>query len=329
MVEIRPRVAGYIESIHFRDGALVKAGDLLFMIDPRPFQAELQHAEAQRQQAESHLDLARNDLNRAETLHGSRAISEEEYDSRSKAVRAAESELAAARASETTARINLEYTQIKAPISGKIGRRLVTPGNFVQLGGNNGAATPLATIFSMDPVYCYFDVEEGEFLKYCTGPTAGAPDEKSLAGLPCELALVNEQGFGRRGQVDFFDNHVNAQTGTIRLRAVFENADHSLVPGMYANVRVPAGPPESALLVPDIAVQSNQGYKFVFVVNGDSKIEERTVKIGRAHGSKRAVLSGLTPQDRVVVNGLVMLKSGLTVEVQTAEPSPKPVASNQ
>ncbi|PWU11991.1 MAG: efflux transporter periplasmic adaptor subunit [Verrucomicrobia bacterium] len=326
MVEVRSRVAGYIDSIHFQDGAQVKAGDLLFVIDPRPYSAELEHAQAQRQQAESRVDLARNDFNRAETLHGTRAISEEEYDSRSKALRAAESELAAAKANETTARINLEYTQIKAPISGKIGRRLITVGNMVQLQGNNGSATMLTTIVSVDPVYCYFDVEEGAFLRYCASDRSDRSDRsdgRSLAGLPCELGLANEDGFRRHGQVNFFDNQVNPQTGTIRMRAVFENADHSLVPGMFANVRVPAGPPESTLLVPDTAVQSNQGYKFVFVVNSENKVEERTIKIGRAHGSRRAVLSGLSPQDRVVVNGLVMLKSGVTVEVQTAEASPK------
>ena len=146
MVEIRPRVSGYIDSIHFQDGAEVKAGDLLFVIDPRPYQAELDHVQAQRQQAETHLGLLRNDLQRAEGLRGTKAISEEEYDSRSNAVREAEAALVAAKANESTARINLDYTQIKAPISGKIGRRLVTAGNFVQLQGNGGSATMLATI---------------------------------------------------------------------------------------------------------------------------------------------------------------------------------------
>src|ERR1039457_3524530 len=155
MVEIRPRVAGYIDSIHFQEGTEVKAGDLLFVIDPRPYQAELEHAQAQRQQAEAHLEWTRNDLKRAEGLRGTKAISEEEYDSRSKAVLEAQASLAAAKASEATARINLDYTQIKAPISGKIGRRLVTPGNFVQLQGNGGSATVLAPIVSVNPLYGY------------------------------------------------------------------------------------------------------------------------------------------------------------------------------
>ena len=316
-VEIRPRVAGYIDSIHFQDGTEVKAGDLLFVIDPRPYQAELEHAQAQRQQVETHLELARNDLKRAESLQGTKAISAEEYDNRSKAVREAEAALVAARASETTARINLDYTQIKAPISGKIGRRLVTAGNFVQLQGNSGSATVLATIVSVNPMYCYFDVEESAFLKYRSIAKVAEADSGSLA---CELALVNEEGFAHRGRLDFFDNQVNPQTGTIRLRAVFENGDPALVPGMFANVRVLAGPPEQTLVVPDVAVQSDQGYKFVYVANAEDKVEMHSIKIGRAHGPLRAVLKGLTPDDRVIVNGLMMLRPGAKVVIQSPEP---------
>ena len=328
MVELRPRVAGYIESIHFQDGAEVKAGDLLFVIDPRPYAAELEHAKAQRQQAESRLELARNDLKRAEGLRGTKAISEEEYDGRSKAVPEAEAALAAANASETTATINLDYTQIKAPISGKIGRRLVTAGNFVQLQGNGGSATLLATLVSVDPIYCYFDVEEGALLKYRSCAKATATAQSPDGALPCELGLVNEQAFSHRGRLDFFDNQVNPQTGTIRLRAVFENADRALVPGMFANLRVPAGAVESALLVPDVAIQSDQGYKFVYVVNPESKIERRDITSGRAHGSLRAVLKGLTPGDHVVVNGLMMLRPGVKVEVKPPE-SPAPTATSE
>src|SRR5512141_1911077 len=165
MVEIRPRVAGYIESIHFQDGAEVKEGDLLFVIDPRPYQAELDRAKAQREQTETRLDLAKNDLKRVEGLRGTKAISEEEYDSRSKAVREAEAALVGAKAAESAMQINVDYTQIRAPISGRIGRRLVTPGNFVQVQGG-GAASVLATIVRMDPMYCYFDVDERAFLDY-------------------------------------------------------------------------------------------------------------------------------------------------------------------
>lgn len=309
-VEVRSRVAGYIESIHFQDGAEVKAGDLLVAIDPRLYQAELEHAAAQRQQADSRLELARNDLKRAEGLRGTKAISEEEYDSRSKAVREAEAALAAAKASETTARINLDYTQIKAPISGKIGRRLITPGNFVQLQSNGGAAAMLATIVSQEPVYCYFDADEQVYLQYCKSRSA-------TAAIPCELALVNEEGFPHQGKVDFVDNQVDPKTGTIRMRAIFANQDHALVPGLFARVRVPAGQPAETLLVPDVAISSDQGRKFVYVVNPASVIETRPITTGRQHGPLRSVLSGLTTEERVVVNGLVMVRPGAKVEVQS------------
>ena len=312
-VEIRPRVAGYIDSIHFQEGTEVKAGDLLFVIDPRLYQAELDHVQAQRQQAETHLELARNDLKRAESLRGTKAISEEEYDSRSKAVRQAEAALVAAKANGAIARINLDYTQIKAPISGKIGRRLITAGNFVQLGVS---ANVLATSVSLNPIYAYFDVEESAFLKYRSMAKVA---ETNGGGLTCELALVNEEGFAHRGRLDFFDNQVNAQSGTIRLRAVFENADRSLVPGMFANVRVLAGPPEQTLVVPDVAVGSDQGYKYVYVVNAENIAQKRDITTGRAHGPLRAVLKGLTPEDRVIVNGLMMLRPGAKVVVQTPE----------
>jgi len=326
-VEIRPRVAGYIDSIHFQDGTEVKAGDLLFVIDPRPYQAELEQVQARRQQAETHLELVQNDLKRADSLRGTKAISDEEYDSRSKAVREAEAALVAVKANETTARINLDYTQIKAPISGKIGRRLVTAGNFVQLQGNGGSASVLATIVSVNPIYGYFDVEESAFLKYRSIAKVAEANGGSLA---CELALVNEEGFAHRGRLDFFDNQVNSQSGTIRLRAVFENEDRALVPGMFADVRVLAGPPEQTLVVPDVAVGSDQGYKYVYVVNAEDIVQKRDITTGRAHGPLRAVVKGLTPEDRVVVNGLMMLRPGAKVVVQTPESkaqSKKAVAS--
>ena len=316
MVEIRPRVAGCIDSIHFQDGTEVKAGDLLFVIDPRPYQAELEQSQARRQQAETHLELVRSEFKRAESLHGTKAISEEEYDSRSNAVRQAEAALVAAKANGAIARINLDYTQIKAPISGKIGRKLVTAGNFVQLQGNGGSATVLATIVSVNPIYAYFDVEESAFLKY---RSIAKVAETNGGNLACELALVNEEGFAHRGRIDFFDNQVNSQSGTIRLRAVFENEDRALMPGMFANVRVLAGPPEQTLLVPDVAVGSDQGYKYVYVVNAEDIVQKRDITTGRAHGPLRAVSKGLTPEDRVVVNGLMMLRPGAKVVVQTPE----------
>lgn len=312
MVEVKARVPGYLDSVHFKDGAEVKAGDLLFVIDPRPYQAELARAQAERKRAETRLELAKNDLQRATTLRASRAISEEEFDTRNKAVREAEAALAAARAAEDLAQLNLTYTRITAPISGRIGRRIVTAGNLVQVGG---VTTPaLAVIVSMDPIYCYFDADETAFLRYRA---------RQDASLSCELALVNEGGFRHKGRVDFFDNQVNPQTGTIRMRGVFANKDRALVPGLFAKVRVPAGPPAPTMLVPAVAVGSDQGNKFVLVVNKYDMVEARPVAAGRQHGAMIAVTQGLTPDDRVIVTGLVMARPGIKVEVvpaQTAKP---------
>jgi RND family efflux transporter MFP subunit len=319
MVEIRPRVSGYLESIHFADGAEVKAGELLFVIDPKPYQAELDRATAGRRQAETSLDLARNELQRVEGLRGTKAISEEEYDTRSKAVRQREALLAGAQAAEAAARLNLEYTRIKAPISGKIGRRLVTAGNLVQLQGVGGA-TVLATLVSLDPMYCYFDVEESAFLKYHrhTNPTEGTV--RAQSPLQCQLGLANEAGFPHQGEVDFSDNQVDRRIGTLRMRARFANQDRALVPGLFARVRVPAGPPATTLLIPDLAVQSDQDRKFVFVVNATNVVEARPVSLERAHGHLRSVRSGLTTNDQVAVSGLLMLRPGVRVDVQTGSP---------
>jgi RND family efflux transporter MFP subunit len=315
MVELRPRVSGYLDSVHFQDGAEVKAGELLFVIDPRPYQAELERAQAQRRQAESHLEGVENDLKRAESLRGTKAISEEEYDTRSKVALEARAALGAAKANERAAQINIDYTQIKAPINGKIGRRLITPGNVVQVQGNGGAATLLGTLVSVDPIYCYFDVQEEAFLEY-------RQQGHGAISIPCELALVNETGFPHRGHVDFLDNQVDPKTGTIRMRAVFDNADRSLLPGFFANVRVLAGVPAKTLLIPDVAVGSDQGRKFVLVVNSDNVVATRSVKTGRQHEALRAVLEGLDPKDQVVVNGLMMARPGVKVEIQDTPAAP-------
>ena len=319
MVEVKARVSGYLDSIHFEDGSEVRAGQLLFVIDPRPYQAELERAQADRKQAETRLDLARNDARRAEALRGTRAISDEELDSRSKAVRAAEDALAGARAAEDAAKLNLDYTQMKAPINGRIGRRLATVGNYIQ--GSASGATVLATIVSLDPVYCYFDVDEAALAKYRAFAKASQGADPKLGAVSCELALANERGFPRHGRLDFFDNQVNPQTGTIRLRAVFANPDRALVPGMFADLRVMAEAPRPMMLIPDVAVESDLGYKYAYVVNADNTVTNRPIETGRAYGPLRSVLKGLSVEDQVVVNGqmaVMMLRPGAKVEAQTA-----------
>ena len=241
----------------------------------------------------------------AEALRGTRAVSDEEYDSRSKAVREAESALVSAKASESAAQINLDYTRIKAPISGRISRRMVTPGNLVQ------PATILTTLVTTAPIYCYFDADESAFLNY----------RKNSGGvIPCELSAGGDGGVACQGRVDFFDNQVDEKTGTIRVRAVFDNADHALVPGLFAKVRVPSGPATEVLLIPDTVILSDQGRKFVMVVNATNAVEMRPVVPDRAHGKMRAIRSGLTEQDRIIMNGMMMMmpRPGMKVEIAPA-----------
>ena len=340
MVEVKARVFGHLKSIHFEDGAEVQAGQLLFVIDPRPYQAELEHARADQQKAEadqaralaecqsaeSRLELAANDLRRAEALRGSKAISEEELDSRAKGASAAQAALAAARAAigsaraaaeaahaaETNALLNMEYSSVKAPIGGQIGRHLVSVGDLIQ--GSAFMATLLTTIVSVDPVNAYFDTDERSFLRYRGDGAPGGPGP-SVKTLACELAVGNETGYPHKGQIDFFDNHVDEKTGTIRVRGVFSNSDRALVPGLFARVRIPAGPPVQALLIPEVAMGSDQGQKLVMVVNAAGVVEPRPIKVDRQHGAMRAVLEGLTPDDRIVVNGLIMARPGSKVQI--------------
>lgn len=312
-VELRPRVAGYIQSIHFEDGAEVRAGDLLVVIDPKPYQADLDKAAAERLRSATRLELTRNDLQRVESLRGTKAISEEEYDTRRNAVREAEAALTAAQAAESAARINLDYTQIKAPVSGRIGRRLVTPGNLVQ-GGGMVPGTILATLVTLDPIYCYFDADESAFQRY---RAKGIREPRDTA-LACELGLVNEEGFPHRGHIDFFDNTLNGKTGTLRIRGIFPNPDRALLPGMFARVRVPAGPPTPALLIPAVAVGSDQGRSYVLLANSNNVVELRPIRADRQQGALRPVLSGLDAKDRVIVNGLMRARPGSKVEIEAA-----------
>ena len=340
-VEVRARVSGYIASIHFTDGAEVQAGDLLLVIDPRPFVAELARAQAERLRAQAgveqakaqqrqiatRLELARNDFQRAEKLRQARAISEEEFDLRTKAVReaeaalqaaqatvaAAEAALGAAEAAIQTAQLNLDYTRVTAPIAGRVGRRLVTVGNLVQ-GGGQAPGTVLVTLVTQSPIYAYFDVSERAYFQYrkaglALGGAAGGPS------LPCEARLDGEPDFGHRGRVDFLDNQLTPTTGTLRLRGVFENADRALVPGAFARLRLPVERVERALLIPEAAILSEQTRKFVYVLGPDQTVQPRPVTLGRPQGMQRVILGGLTSEDSVVVSGLLMLRPGMKVQV--------------
>jgi multidrug efflux system membrane fusion protein len=324
MVEVRARVSGYLQSVAFKDGAEVKKDDLLFVIDPRPYQAELDRAEADLKQAQTRLDLASSEFARAERLRKSNTISEEEADARAKAKREAEGGLQSAQASVKVAKLNLEFTHITAPMNGRIGRKLMTQGNLVN--GGQGQSTLLTTIVSLDPIYCYFDAPEPAVLKYQTLAREGKRGSNSDGKVICELELANETGFPHQGVLDFVDNRVDASTGTLRLRGIFPNPgpDRILQPGFFARVRVPGTGKYPGLLIPDLAVGTDQGQKFVYVVNDQDTVESRPVKLGPIFDGFRVVREGVQPKDWVVVNGLMTIRPGAKVKPTRAAGGPQP-----
>ena len=327
MVEIRARVSGYLQSIHFKDGAEVKKGDLLFVIDPRPYQAEVDRAMAELRQAETRLELAVNEAARAERLLQSKAISEEEADSRNKAKLQAEAAIQSAKALVEVAKLNLDYTRITAPITGRVSRKMMTEGNLVN--GSQGQSTMLTTIVSLDPIYCYFEPDERSVLKYQR--LAGVGNETIMrAQIPCEIELANETNFPHKGVLDFVDNRVDPSTGTLRVRGIFKNPepDRILQPGFFARARVPGSAKYQALLIPDQAVSTDQAQKVVYVVNDQDMIEVRGVKLGPSQGGLRVVREGLQPNDRVVVNGLMAVRPGIKVKVEKAATQTAGVSTN-
>lgn len=320
-VEIRARVSGYLQAIHFHDGGLVKRGDLLFEIDPRPYQAALDEARAQLTSARVRLELAANDLNRAKRLFASRAISEEELDARTKAKREAEAAIEAGQAAEKAAALNLDFTRIKAPISGRIGRRLVTAGNLVS--GEGKDATLLTTIVSVDPIHVYFTADERAFLRYTRLAEQGIRPSSRDAANPVRLQLADEQGFPHQGVMDFVDNVVDQATGTMQGRAIFPNPDGDLTPGLFGRIQLLGEGPYEALIVPDAAIGTDQAQRLVYVVADDGTVTPRPVTLGRSLGELRVVRSGLTAADRVVINGIQRVRPGSKVKpVDGAIPEP-------
>ncbi len=322
MVEVRARVTGYLQSVNFKDGAEVKQGDVLFVIDPRPYQAELDRAGADLQQAETKFELASNDLVRGERLLKARAISEEEADSRSNAARTSAAAIQSARAAVEMAKLNMEYTRVTAPISGRIGRKLITEGNLVN--GNQGQATLLTTIVSLDPIYCYFDADERSIIKYQQLAREGKGDNIRDGKMACELALADETGFPHKGVLDFVDNQVDSATGTLRVRGVFANPDRILQPGFFTRVRVPGSAKYPALLIPDLAIGTDQGQKFVYTVDATNAVEYKIVNLGPMVDGLRVVREGILSNDWIVVNGLMSVHPGAVVN-----PSHAPLAATK
>lgn len=323
-VEVRPRVSGYLQSVNFQEGAIVEKGDLLYVIDTRPYEASVNQARAEVTRASAALELAKNDLARAERLYKSRAISEEELDTRGNEKRVAQASLEAARAAVKVVELDLEFTHIKAPISGRISRTLVTPGNLIT--GGEFEATLLTTIVSLDPIYLYFTADEQSVLHYTRMDMAGIRKSSRIHPNPVLLRLADEEEYMHKGHMDFVDNQIDLSTGTMRARAIVDNPDHLLVPGMFVDVKLLGEGPYDALLIPDAALGLDQTIHFVFVLDENDVTQRRQVKTGSLHGKLRVIRDGLDPEDRVIVNGIQRVRPGMKVmpETVTIEPVPDP-----
>jgi RND family efflux transporter MFP subunit len=315
-VEIRARVSGYIQEVGFQAGELVKKGDVLFVIDPRWHQAEYEQRAAEVEQARVHLENAKREAGRTTQLLTNHAISIEEGDARQARELEAKAALLAAEAARDTAKLNLEYTRVCAPISGRVSRALLTAGNYVS--GNAGAATLLTTVVSIDPVFVYADIDENSLLKFNALAQERALETNGDGKIPVELGLADEEGFPHRGQIESFDNRLDANTGSILLRAVFSNADGRIVPGLFARIRVPLSDRHPALLVDERAIGTDQGQKFVLTLTATNTVEYRAVKPGPLTDGKRIIRSGLQASDKVVVNGLQRVRPGMPVAAQEA-----------
>jgi RND family efflux transporter MFP subunit len=316
-VEVRPRVSGEVFRVHFRDGEIVRQGQLLFTIDPRPFAAQVAEARADAASARSTLSLARADLARANRLVGDEAISKAEVDALRARVQSAQASVAAAEARVRTRALNLEFTAVRAPITGRISDRRVDAGN--QVGGGEGTGgTLLTTINALDPIYFNFDGSEALFLKAQRARRAGA------GVTPVEIRLQDEADYRWRGRLDFTDNGLDPRSGTIRGRAVLANPDYFLTPGMFGNARLGSGGTQQAMLVPDTAVQTDQASKAVLVVGPDNKVAMRSVVLGPVIDGLRVIRSGLKPTDRVVISGNQMAMPGAQVNVTAGKIAPTP-----
>jgi membrane fusion protein, multidrug efflux system len=301
-VEVRPLVAGTIVAVHFKDGALVKKGDPLFTIDPRPYQAEVDRAAAQVAAARARAIYTSTDAARADRLLADNAIAKRDYDEKQNASREAAAGVKAAEAALEAAQVNLGYTKVTAPVTGRVSRAELTVGNVV----STGASAPLlTTLVSVSPIYASFDVDEQTYLQYL------GRDRNTQ--VPVSLGLANEDGYSRKGAITSVDNRLDTSSGTIRVRATIDNTDGALVPGLYARVKVGGGEPHPAILIDDAAVGTDQAKKFVLVVDGANKVVYREVQLGALHDNLRVVTSGLKAGERIVVNGTMHARPNDTV----------------
>ena len=303
VVEIRPRVSGYITAVNFKPGAEVRKGDVLFVIDPRPYQAEADRAGAAAGAAKARADLARLELQRAERLLLDKAIAQREFDERSASQKELDASARAAQAQFEAAKLNVAYTRVLSPIDGRVSKAEITLGNLVD------ASAVLTSVVSLDRIYASFDGDEDTYLRVSRRVHAGQP-------VDVKVGLANEDGFPHSGKLEFVDNQLDSQSGSVRMRATFANADRQLAPGLFARVQIAGGEPRPQILINDRAVGTDQDRKFVFVVDKDNKAEYRAVKLGPTIDGMRIVREGLKPGEKIVVNGLQRVRPGAPIAPQ-------------
>ncbi len=323
-VEVRPRVSGHIQQVRFQSGQMVKKGEVLFQIDPRWYQADHDRRQAELEQATAHLENARREAERTAQLLANNAISIEDADARQSRHQEAKAALLAAKAALESAQLDLEYTQVRAPIDGRVSRALLTEGNYVN--GVAGGATLLTTIVSVDPIYVYADIDENSLLKFNALAQANQLETNDAGQIPVELQLADEQEFPHQGHIESFDNRLDPNTGSILLRAVFPNGDGRVVPGLFAHIRVPLSQRHAVLLVDERAVGTDQAQKFVLSLTPTNTVAYCAVQLGPLVGGKRVVRAGLEGNEQVVVNGLARVRPGMPVAPQTLVGSDIPVA---
>lgn len=307
-VEIRARVSGFLESVHFKDGDLVAKGDLLFVIDPRPFEAQLDVAKASLEAAKTRVDLAEREFKRAESLLKRNNISRETFDQRRAELETARTTVLSTQAQVRIARLNLEFTQVKAPISGRISDARVDVGNLVE--GGSAQSTMLTTVVSLDPILFTFSASEAEFLKYSRLHVTGRRESSREAANPVFVRLMDETDFKREGRMSFVDNELSPNSGTIRAQAVFDNPDNFLVPGVFGRLRLIGSDEYEAVLIPDSAVVSDQSKKLVMTVDDEGNVKGVPVDLGPLHNGLRIVRGGVGPEDRIVVRGIQRARPG-------------------
>jgi membrane fusion protein, multidrug efflux system len=317
-VQVKARVGGFVTNVEFKDGDMVHAGDLLYIIDPRPFEAVAEQADGQLSDARGKVELAKRDLDRGLNLVQTSAVSEQVVDQRRQSLQAAHAAEMQAEGALKAAQLNIEFTHVLAPIAGRVSRHLVSIGNLVQ-GSDNGASTLLTSVVSLDPIYIYFDMDEATYLKnnklWFEGKRPSSRDTPN----PVQVALTGETKPSHEGHMDFLDNRMDVSTGTLRGRAVIPNHDLSILPGQFGRVRVIGSLPYEALLIPDSAIATDQSRKIVFVVKDDNTVEARTVVLGPLDEGLRVIREGLKPEDRVIIDGIQRARVGAKVSPQAGK----------